>query len=91
MHISSVVHIRSPYIYSKSFKKASRRRERPWTILVGLVPPSSNIFVALALIGPSGHHHLLTPGLLLRYFLGLLLLPLGLLLLFLALICRASV
>jgi hypothetical protein len=81
---SSVVDISSTYIY-KSFNKryiiASRRRERPWTTLKGLLPPSPDILEALALIGPPGHHHRLLSGLLLRLLSGRLLLPLSLLLL----------
>jgi hypothetical protein len=46
-----------------------------WTTLEGLLSPSPDIIRALAIIGPSGHHHgLLPPGLLLRLLLGLLLL-----------------
>jgi hypothetical protein len=53
----------------------------PWTTLEGLLSPSPDIIGALALIGPSGHHHgLLPPGLLLRLLLGLLLLHSGILL-----------
>jgi hypothetical protein len=82
---SSVVHISSICIYSTSFNKryiiACRRRERPWTTLEGLLPPSSDILAALALIRLSGHQHRLLSGLLLRHLSGLLLLPSGLLLL----------
>jgi hypothetical protein len=46
-----------------------------WTTLEGLLSPSPDIIRALAIIGPSCHHHgLLPPGLLLRLLLGLLLL-----------------
>jgi hypothetical protein len=46
-----------------------------WTTLEGLLSPSPDIIGALAIIGPSGHHHgLLPPGLLLHLLLGLLLL-----------------
>jgi hypothetical protein len=73
MHYVYPIHT---YLHQKSFNKryikAYRRRERPWTVLGGLLPPSSDILGALALIGPSGHHHvldgLLPPGLLLRLF-----------------------
>jgi hypothetical protein len=37
---------------------ASRRKERHWTTLGGLVPPSPDILGALALIGRRRHHHL---------------------------------
>jgi hypothetical protein len=57
------------YLQQKSFNKrytiACRRRRRPWTTLGGLLPPSPDILRALALIGPSGHHHRLLLGLLL--------------------------
>jgi hypothetical protein len=63
-------------IQQKSFnKKASRRRERPWTTLGGLLLSSLDILGALTLIGPPGHHHRLPPGLLL-HLLSDLLLPL---------------
>jgi hypothetical protein len=47
---------------------ASKRRERPWTTIGGLLPPSR----ALALIERQPHHHRLSPGLLLRLLSGLL-------------------
>jgi hypothetical protein len=76
---SLVVHISSTYIYSKSFNKryiiASRRTEKHLITLGGLLAPSLDIFGALALIGPLGHHHHLPPGLLLHLLSGLLLLP----------------
>jgi hypothetical protein len=70
---------------TKSFNKshstkASRRRERPWTTLGGLLPPSPDILRTLALIGPPGHHHRLPLGLLLHLLSGILLLPPGILL-----------
>jgi hypothetical protein len=71
---SEVQHI---FTTSKSFNKiyhtASRKRERPWTTLGGLVPPTPDILGALALLR-------LLAGLLLRLLLGLLLLLLSLLL-----------
>jgi hypothetical protein len=60
-------------LLNKRYIIASSRKERPWTILGGLLPPSPVILRALALIGPPGHHHRLLLGL-------LLLLPSGLLL-----------
>jgi hypothetical protein len=74
----------STYIYSiKSSNKryiiASRRKERHWITLGGLIPPSQDILRALALIGPWHHHHRLPSSLLLHLLLGLLLPP-GLLL-----------
>jgi hypothetical protein len=76
---SSVVHISSTYIYSKSFNTryiiASRRREMPWTTLGGLLPPGPGILVAFALIEPLGHHHLLHLALLFLLLSGLLILP----------------
>jgi hypothetical protein len=73
------------YLYNKSYNKShstkASRRERLWTTLGGLLPPSPDILGALALIRHLGHHHRLPPGLLLHLLYGLLLLPLGLLLL----------
>jgi hypothetical protein len=54
--------------------------KRHWTTLRGLLPSSTDILGALALIKSLGHHHRLPMGLLLRHLLRLLLLPLGLLL-----------
>jgi hypothetical protein len=66
------------YLQQKSLNKryiiASRRRERPWTTLGGLLPPSPDILGALALIGPLGHHHCLLSDLL-RLLSDLILLP----------------
>jgi hypothetical protein len=52
---------------------ASKRRERPWTTLGGLLPLSSDILGALTFIGRQHHHHCLPPILLLRLLSGLLL------------------
>jgi hypothetical protein len=65
-------HISPTYIYSikvhqQRYQLVGRRRERPWTTLGGLVPPSADILRALTLL------RLLT-GLLLRPLSGLLLL-----------------
>jgi hypothetical protein len=72
------------YLQQKSFNKryiiASRRRERPWTTLRELLPPSLDILGALALIRPLGHNHRILSGLLLCLLLGVLLLLPGLLL-----------
>jgi hypothetical protein len=70
------------YLQQKPLNKryiiASKRRERSWTTLGGLLPPSMDILEVLALIGHLGHHHRFLSGLL-RLVSGLLLLP-GLLL-----------
>jgi hypothetical protein len=56
-------------LFNKRYIKTSRMRERPWTTLGGLFPPSPDILGALAL-----HHHGLLPlGLLLRLLSGHLL------------------
>jgi hypothetical protein len=78
--------------FNKRYIKASRTREMSWTTLGGLLPLSLDNHEALALIGPSGHHHgLLPPGLLLRLLSGLLFcLLLCLLLLLLGLLLPSS-
>jgi hypothetical protein len=80
MHIkSNCSHKFNIYLQQKSFNEryiiASGRRERPWTTLGGLLPPSPDILGALTLIRPSDHHHHLLLGLLLRLLLGLLIFP----------------